>query len=149
MPLVDIARKICDDVISTDDAILATSVIDMKGNILASQFKQTFRDNFEVTIDDKKNSGIWAIVILGMCEKFKHIFGSSEAIINIHKNCKTILIPIRSRQLLIGLVTHRSANAEDYIASKVRTLLEQSQEITDDDNAIHKGMVAVFLICVF
>jgi hypothetical protein len=44
MPLVDIARKICDDVISTDDAILATSVMDMKGNILASQSKQTFRE---------------------------------------------------------------------------------------------------------
>jgi hypothetical protein len=60
-----------------------------------------------------------------------------------------MLIPIRSRQLLIGLVTQRSANAEDYVANKVKTLLEELQEITDDDNAIHKGMVAVFLICVF
>ena len=149
MSLVDIAKKISDDVISIDDAILATSVMDMQGNILASQYKQVFRDKFEVTIDDKKNSGTWAIVILGMCERFKHVFGSSEAIINIHKNCKTMLIPIRSRQLVIGFVTQRSANAEDYIANKVRTLLEQLQEITDDDNAIHKGMVGVFLICAF
>ena len=57
MPLVDIAKKISDDVISIDDAILAISVMDMKGNILASQFKRIFKDWFEVTLDDKKNSG--------------------------------------------------------------------------------------------
>jgi hypothetical protein len=76
---MDIAKKISDDVISIDEAILATSVMDMQGNILASQFKQTFRDKFEVTINDKRNSGTWAIVILGMCERFKHAFGSTEA----------------------------------------------------------------------
>jgi len=97
MPLVDIAKKISDDVTSIDDAILAISVMDMKGNILASQFKRIFKDRFEVTLDDKKNSGTWAIVILGMHERFKHIFGSREVIINIYKNCKTMLIPIRSR----------------------------------------------------
>jgi hypothetical protein len=58
MPLIDIAKKISDDVISIDDAVIATSVMDMAGNILASQIKQAFRDKFEVTIDDKKNSGI-------------------------------------------------------------------------------------------
>jgi hypothetical protein len=57
MPLIDIAKKISDDVISIDDAVIATSVMDMTGNILASQIKQAFRDKFEVTIDDKKNSG--------------------------------------------------------------------------------------------
>jgi hypothetical protein len=87
-------------------------------------------------------------VIFGMCEQFKHVFGSSEAIINIHKNCKTMLIPIRSRQLLIGLVIQRSANAEDYIANKVRILLEELQGITDDI-AVSKDIVAVFLISLF
>jgi hypothetical protein len=57
MPLIDIAKKISDDVISIDDAVIATSVMDMTGNILASQIKQAFRDKFEVNIDDKKNSG--------------------------------------------------------------------------------------------
>ena len=56
-----------------------------------------------------------------MHERFKHIFGNSEAIINIDKNCKTMLIPVRSRQMLIELVMQRSANAEDYIANKIRT----------------------------
>jgi hypothetical protein len=142
MPLMDIAKKISNDVISIDDAILAISVMDMKGNILASQFKQAFKDKFEVTIDDKKNSGTWAIVILGMHERFKHIFGSSEAIINIYKSCKTMLIPIRSRQILIGLVVQRSTNAEDYVANKVRILLEELQ----DNIAVRDGMTAVFLI---
>ena len=83
-------------------------------------------------------------MIFGMCERFKHVFGgSSEAMINIHKNCKTMMIPIRSRQLLIGLVIQRSANAEDYIANKVRILLEELQGITDDI-AVSKDMVAVF-----
>ena len=59
-----------------------------------------------------------------------------------------MLIPIRSRQLLIGLVIQRSANAEDYIANKVRTLLEELQEITDDIS-VRKGTVAVFLISIF
>jgi hypothetical protein len=57
MPLIDIAKKISDDVISIDDAVIATSVMGMTGNILASQIKQAFRDKFEVNIDDKKNSG--------------------------------------------------------------------------------------------
>ena len=96
-----------------------------------------------LAIEDKKNSGTWAIVILGMCERFKHVFGSSEAIVNIHKNCKTMLIPIHWRILLIGLVIQRSANGEDYIANKVRTLLEELQGITDD-TVVRKGMVAVF-----
>jgi hypothetical protein len=69
-----------------------------------------------------------------MCEKFKHIFGSSKAIINVHKSCKTMLIPIRSRHILIGLVIQRSANAEDYIANKVRTLLEELEEGAVDNN---------------
>ena len=55
MSLIDIAKKISDDVISIDESILATSVMDMQGKMLASQFKQIFRDKFEVTIDDKKN----------------------------------------------------------------------------------------------
>jgi hypothetical protein len=46
-------------------------------------------------------------------------------------------------QLLIELVIQRSANAEDYIANKVRTLLEELQGITDDTE-VRKGMVAVF-----
>jgi hypothetical protein len=125
MSLVDIANKISNDMLSTDDAILAIFVTDMKGTILASQFKQTFKEKFEVSIKDKKNSGTRAIVILGMCEKFKHIFGSSEAIINVYKSCKTMLIPIHSRQILIGLVVQRSANAEDYVTNKVRILLEE------------------------
>jgi hypothetical protein len=139
MSLVGIANKISNDIISIDDAIIAISVMDMKGNILASQFKQAFKEKFQVTMDDKKNSGTWAIVILGMCEKFRHVFGSSEAIINIYKSCKTMLIPIRSRQILIGLVIQRSANAEDYIANKVRTLLEDLEEEgrgADDNEAI-------------
>ena len=37
----------------------------------------------------------------------------------------------------------RSANAEDYIANKVRTLLEELQGITDDTEVL-EGMVAVF-----
>ena len=136
MPLVGIANKISNDIISTDEAIIAVSVMDTKGNILASQFKQAFKEKFEVTLDDKKNSGTWAIVILGMCEKFKHVFGSSEAIINIYKSCKTMLIPIRSRQILIGLVMQRSANAEDYISRKVRTFLEEELQEEEQKGSI-------------
>jgi hypothetical protein len=54
-----------------------------------------------------------------------------------------MLIPIWSRQLLIGLVIQRSANAEDYVASKVRTLLEELQEITDNI-AVRNGTTAIF-----
>jgi hypothetical protein len=38
MSLVDVANKIPSDILSIDDAILAISVMDMKGNILASQY---------------------------------------------------------------------------------------------------------------
>ena len=56
MSLLNIAKRISNDVISVDDAILAISIMDMQGNILASQFKPAFKDKFEFYHFEEKSS---------------------------------------------------------------------------------------------
>jgi hypothetical protein len=48
----------------------------------------------------------------------KELFGEAEAISTIHKNCKLVMLPIPSYQILVGLVLQRDYN----IASKIEKL---------------------------
>lgn len=123
-------QRISDDILSLDDAILSVSIIDARtGSTLAVSSKTSFKNQFEITDSERKNSGTWAIVILGLVREVRNTFGDTKAIISVHKKCKLILIP--SHLLLIGLVVQRSTNAEDYIANKVETMLTN-----DGDNDV-------------
>ena len=47
-----------------------------------------------------------------------------RAIITVHKNCKLMLLSISSYQILVGLVSERSPDAEDHdIANKIERML--------------------------
>lgn len=126
MPLDNtaVAQRISDNILSTDDGILAISIMDIKGNILAAKSKQSFKETFGLTIDGEKYGGILAIATLSLVNEVKDIFGEAQAIITIHDNCKLMLLPMPSYGLLVGLVLQRSVNAEDaHIASRIETLL--------------------------
>jgi hypothetical protein len=43
-------QRIPDDILSSNDAILAVSLIDMEGNILAAKSTDSFKDRFGVVI---------------------------------------------------------------------------------------------------
>jgi hypothetical protein len=117
------AEKIVEDILSAYDEILAISVMDMRGNTLAANSKEAFRESFRITEDRAKNSGILAVAILSLVNDIRNIFGAAKAIITIHENCKLMLLPLPSFQLLVGFVLQHSANVEDKIANEFEMLM--------------------------
>jgi hypothetical protein len=118
------AKRIVDEILFTSDEILAISVIDKKGNILAAKSKESFKKAFGVTEDGDRYGATLAIGILSLVNEVKEIVGEAEAIITIHRNCKMMLLPLPSHKILVGLVLQPSVNAEDYnIAKKIEILV--------------------------
>jgi hypothetical protein len=136
MILPNSLAKMTKDILSIDDAIEAVSIMNMKGNTLASASKESlYSTKYQITKEIKNMAGDWAIVILGMTQRMDQSFGSTEAIVSLHKKSKLILVPISSHQVLIGLVVYRSSN-EEYIIAKIRTLLEAKDDINLDQQSV-------------
>jgi hypothetical protein len=118
------AERVSDDILSTNDEILSISIMDMQGNILAAKSKESFRKAFGVTQEGDKYSGTLAVAALAVANEVKDVVGEAQALITIYKNCKTMLLPIPSHGVLVGLVLQPSVNAEGYnIANKIERLL--------------------------
>jgi hypothetical protein len=113
------AERIADDILSTNDEILAISVIDKKGNVLAGKSKESFDKAFRLNVDGDKYGATLAVGILSLVNEVKDTFGEAQAIITIHKNCKLMLLPVPSYEILVGLVLQRDYN----IVSKIERLL--------------------------
>jgi hypothetical protein len=118
------AERIAGDVLSIHDEILGISIMDKKGNILASNSKESFKEGFGVAEDVVKYGATLAIGILTLVNELKDIFGEAQSIITVHENCKLMLLPLPSFQLLVGLAFQRSVNAEDHkIVSEIEILV--------------------------
>ena len=119
------AEKIVDGILSSNDKILAVSIIDNKrGNILAAKSRQSFKDAFGVASDGDKYGGTLAIATLSVVNEVKDIFGEAQAIITIHNDCKLMLVSMPSFDILVGLVVQRSVDAyDDNIANKIERLV--------------------------
>ena len=117
------AETISDDILSSNDEILGISIMDMRGNILAANSKESFKEAFAISRDRAKYGGTLAVAALAVANETRNIFGAAKAIITIHENCKLMLVPVPTHQLLIGLVLQRSVNTEDKIANKVERLV--------------------------
>jgi hypothetical protein len=119
------AKRIVDKILSTNDEILAVSIIGEKGgNILASKSKESFKEAFGVTRDGDKYGGTLAVAALAVANEVKDIAGEAQALITIYKKCKMMLLPVPSYEILIGLVLERSVNAEDHsIVDNIERLL--------------------------
>jgi hypothetical protein len=113
------AERIADDILSTNDEILAISVIDKKGNVLAGKSRESFNKAFRLNVDGDKYGATLAVGILSLVNEVKDTFGEAQAIITIHKNCKLMLLPVPSYEILVGLVLQRDYN----IVSKIERLL--------------------------
>lgn len=128
--------QMAEDILSIDDSIDAVSIMDMKGNTLASASKESlYGTKYQISKDIKDMGGDWAIVVLGMTQRMDQSFGSTEAIVSLHKKSKLIVVPISSHRLLIGLVVFRSSN-EEYIINKIRTLLEAQDDVSLDQRSV-------------
>jgi hypothetical protein len=118
-------QRISDNILSLYDWILAVSIMDMRGNILAAKSKQSFKDTFGVIRDGEESGGTLAFTILSLVNQVRDVFGDAQAIITIHKKCKLMLLPMPSYEILVGLVIHSSANAEDgQIAKNIEVSLQ-------------------------
>jgi hypothetical protein len=119
-----VAQRIAYDILSTNDEILAISIMDMRGNILAAKSKESFKQAFGVDLDGDKYGGSLAVAALAVANEVKDVAGEAQALITIYKNCKMMLLPVPSYEILVGFVLQPSVNAEDYnIANKIVTLL--------------------------
>jgi hypothetical protein len=117
------AERIVDDILSSsinDGGILGVSVIDRKGNILSAKSTESFKEVFEVARrggDNNSNNnnygGTLAIATLSVVNQVRDIFGEPQAIITVHKDCKLMLLPLPSYDILVGLVLERCADADD------------------------------------
>ena len=117
------AETISDDILSSNDEIVGISIMDMRGNILAANSKESFKEAFAVSRDRAKYGGTLAVAALAVVNETRNIFGAAKAIITIHEKCKLMLVPVPAHQLLIGLVLQRSVNTEDKIANKIERLV--------------------------
>jgi hypothetical protein len=90
----------------------------MKGNILAAKSKESFEKAFTVTVNGDMYGAALAVGIFSLVNEVKEVFGEPQAISTIHKNCKLVLLPIPSYQILVGLALQRDYN----IVSKIEKL---------------------------
>jgi hypothetical protein len=131
MALIDSskAEKIADDILSLNDKILSVSLRDWRGNFLAVKSRESFKERFLGVngLIESRYSGSLAVSALSVANEVKDIFGEPQAVITLYKDCKLILLPMLSNQLLVGLALERSAVTEDYsLAHKIERLLAES-----------------------
>jgi hypothetical protein len=119
----DVAKRIVDVILSVNDEILAVSIMDMQGKLLAAN-SEYLREALGVSVDEDKYDRTLVAAVLGFIYLTRNIIEEAKAVVTIHKDCKLMLLPIPSFQILVGLVLHRSVNAEDYnIANKIERLI--------------------------
>ncbi len=119
----NVAKRVVDHILSTNTEILAVSITDMKGNILAAN-SEYLRKALGVSVDGEKNDSALVASALGLIHVTRNIIEEARAVITIHKDCKLMLLPIPSFQILVGLVLPSSVDAEDYnIANNIERLI--------------------------
>jgi hypothetical protein len=120
----DTAKGISDDILSSNDETLAISIMDMKGNILAAKSKESFKKAFGVSQEEDEYGGTLAVAALAVANELKAVVGEAQALITIYKNCKMMLLPIASYEIMVAFVLQPSVNAEGYnIPYKIERLL--------------------------
>ena len=119
------AEKIVDGILSSNDKILAVSIIDKKReDVLSAKSRQSFKEAFGVTSDGAGYGATLAIATLNVVNEARDIFGESQAIITIYDDCKLTLLSMPSFVILVGLVIERSVDAyDDKIANKIERIV--------------------------
>jgi len=108
------AERIVDAILSSNEEILSVGVIDMRGNIINNKSKEPFRKRFEVrSLEQNRYSGTLAVAALSIATEVKDSFGEPKAIITIYRDCKLMLLPVLSYEIIIGLALESSTNAEN------------------------------------
>jgi hypothetical protein len=129
-----VAERIAHDILSVNDEILAISIMDTRGNILAAISKDSFKEAFGLTRSGEKYGGTLAVAALAVANEVKDIVGEAQVLITIYRNCKMMLLPIQSYEILIRFVLQHSVNVESYnIANKIERLLVDTIKSQDSN----------------
>ena len=108
------AERIVDAILSSNEEILSVGVIDTRGNIIDNKSREPFRKRFEVrSLEQNRYGGTLAVAALSIATEVKDSFGEPKSIITIYRDCKLMLLPMPSYDILIGLALESSANAEN------------------------------------
>jgi hypothetical protein len=135
------AEKISDEILSSyDGKILAISIMDSKGNFLASKSTDSFKKAFGVYQDGPKYGGTLAIAALSIANEVRGVTGEARAITTTYEKCKMMLISIPSYEILAGFVLHRRVVLdEDRIANYIEGLVAENTTAAsteeDDDTS--------------
>jgi hypothetical protein len=130
----NVAERIAHDILSANDEILAISIMDTRGNILAAISKDSFKETFRLTRNGEKYGGTLAVAALAVANEVKDIVGEAQVLITIYKNCKMMLLPISSYEILIGIVLQHSVSGEGYnIANKIERLFVDTIKSKDSN----------------
>ncbi len=119
------AARIADEILSSNDTILLVSIRDQLGRILAVKFRESFGKTFRLTgLVDENFGGTLALTVLGVVNEVKNVFGQTEAVITVHRECKLILLPLLSNEVMVGLAVERGMEIDpDRIADYIEGLL--------------------------
>jgi len=124
------AEKIAEEILSLDDKILLASIRDWRGDSHAVKSRESFEERFRVNgLAGSRFSGSLAVAALAVVNEVVDVFGEIKAIITLHEDCKLMLLPMPSHEVLIGLVLEHSPDAEEeeeggyHIANKIERLM--------------------------
>lgn len=114
------AERIVDEILSSNSGILSAGVIDKRGNIIANKSSESFEKRFQGVSNLERNrySGTLALAALSIANEVKDAFGEPKALITIYRDCKLVLLPMPSYDILIGLALESSANVENNTFAK-------------------------------
>ena len=129
-----VAERIVDEILSTNDEILAISIIDDRlgtaANVLASKSKESFKRALGVFHEGPRYGGTLAHAALSVANEVREIAGEAKSIVTTYEKCKMMLLPIPSYEVVVGLVIQSSVNAEDYndkIVTNLKRLLADEE----------------------
>ncbi len=109
------AERIVDEILSSISGILSAGVIDKSGNIIANKSSESFEKQFKgvSNLEQNRYSGTLADAALSIANEVKDAFGEPKALITIYRDCKLVLLPMPSYDILIGLALESSANVDN------------------------------------
>ena len=123
------AEKIVEAILSSNEGILSVSIRGWDGTILAVKFRDSFRERFSgvSSIVGTRYSGSVTVATLSLANEVKDVFGEAQAIITIYKDCKLMLLPMPSYEVIVGLAVEHSVVTEDYsLANKIERILAET-----------------------
>ena len=138
MTLIDstAAERIANEILSTyDGKILSVSILDTKGNFLATKSTESFEKTFGKLKEGRKYGGTLAIASLSISNEVREIAGETKVITTTYEKCKMVLIPLPSYEILVGFVLKREVVLdEDRIASRIESLVADNNASRSSNN---------------